>query len=91
MRVVSLVLVCLLVSVVSAQEGDGENQAQKEQTTATTPSEARTPREQGIAALENLCREVKLLEVKDKIKEIPATLAEAHANWNGCCLWRRWP
>jgi len=74
MRVVSLLLVFSLLSVVSAQEGGARNQPQ-EQKTPPPPSEARTPLERARARLKDQHLEVK----EGKVEEIPATLAEAHA------------
>jgi len=79
MRIVSLVLVVLSLSVVAAPEDGGGKPPQRERKTGTATAERPTPQERQRAALENWVREVRLLEVKGKIEEVPVTVAEAHA------------
>ena len=69
MRIISVFFVVSLLSVVSAQGGDAEKQAHKEEKT----SKALTPRDRFIATLKRW-----ELPLKEKMGKIPATLADAH-------------
>ncbi len=74
MRFVSLLLVFLLLSLVSAQAGGGEKQVRQEEEIPTASSDTYA---EVIRALAEIDRQQEQLE--EKMGEVPATLAEAHA------------